>query len=79
MNVQFEKITTVYPAFFSAENALMSAVDDLLGRFINELSDPDDMVLVSQSTGEVISVDEIRRVRGVLDALYHTCAWKVEE
>lgn len=79
MNVQFEKITAIYPAFSSAENALMTEVDNLLGRFVEELGDPDDMVLVSQYTGEVISVDEIRRVRGVLDALYHTCVWKVEE
>lgn len=79
MNLFIEKITAIYPAFSPAENALMAEVDDLLGRFINELGDPDDMVLVSQSTGEVISVDEIRRVRGVLDALYRTCVWKVEE
>lgn len=79
MNVQIEKITAVYPVFSPAENALMTEVDNLLGRFVKELGDPDEMVLVSQYTGEVISVDEIRRVRGVLDALYHTCVWSVEE
>lgn len=79
MNVQIEKITAVYPAFSPAENAFMIEADNLLGRFVDALGDPDDMTLVSQSTGEVISVDEIRRVRGVLDALYRTCVWRVEE
>ena len=79
MNLQVEKITAVYPAFSTAENALMIEVDNLLGRFVDALGDPDDMTLVNQSTGEVISVDEIRRVRGVLDALYRTCVWRVEE
>jgi hypothetical protein len=79
MNVQIEKITAIYPAFSPAENGMMMEIDNQLGRFIKELGDPDDMVLVSQSTGEVISIDEIRRVRGVLDALYNTCVWRVEE
>lgn len=79
MNLQVEKITVIYPAFSTAENAFMAEVDNLLGRFVEGLGDPEDMMLVSQSTGEVISVDEIRRVRGVLDALYRTCVWKVEE
>ena len=79
MNMQIEKITVVYPAFSTAENAFMVEVDNLLGRFVDALGDPEDMTLVSQSTGEVISIDEIRRVRGVLDALYNACAWKVEE
>lgn len=79
MNLQVEKITAIYPALSPAENALMAEVDDLLGRFIEGLGDPEDMILVSQGTGEVISVDEIRRVRGVLDALYCTCVWRVEE
>ena len=79
MNLQVEKITAIYPAFSPAENALMAEVDDLLGRFIEGLGDPENMTLVSQSTGEVVFVDEIRRVRGVLDALYHACVWKVEE
>lgn len=80
MNLQVEKITAIYPAFSPAENSMMMKIDNLLGRFIEELGDPDeDVMLVSQSTGEVISIDEIRRVRGVLDALYRTCVWKVEE
>lgn len=80
MNVQIEKITAIYPAFSPAENNMMMKIDDLLRRFVEELGDPDeDVALVSQSTGEVIFVDEIRRARGVLDALYRTCVWKVEE
>jgi hypothetical protein len=79
MNLQVERITAIYPAFSTAENAFMAEVDNLLGRFVEGLGDPDDMMLISQSTGEVVSIDEIRRVRGVLDALYRTCVWKVEE
>lgn len=82
MNLQIEKITAIYPAFSPAENSMMMKIDDLLGRFVEELGDPDpdeDVMLVSQSTGEVISINEIRRVRGVLDALYRTCVWRVEE
>ena len=79
MNLQVEKITAIYPAFTPAEEGMMMHIDDLLGRFVEGLGDPEDMTLVSQNTGEVISIDEIRRVRGVLDALYSTCVWKVEE
>lgn len=79
MNLQVEKITAIYPAFSPAENGMMIEIDNLLGRFIEGLGDPENMSLVSQSTGEVIFVDEIRRVRGVLDALYRTCVWRVEE
>ena len=79
MNLQIEKTITVWPAFSTAEDAFMIEVDNLLGRFVEGLGDPKDMILVSQSTGEIISIDEIRRVRGILDALYHTCVWKVEE
>lgn len=79
MNLQVEKITTVCPAFSTAEDAFMIEVDNLLGRFVEGLGDPEDMTLVSQSTGEVISIEEIRRVRGILDGLSHTCVWKIEE
>ena len=79
MNVQFEKITAVYPAFSPTKNALMMEVDNLLGRFIEEMGDPKNMSMVSQSTGEVIFINEIRHVRGILDGLYHTCVWRVEE
>ena len=79
MNLQVEKIVTICPAFSTAEEAFMIEVDNLLGRFDEELGDPKDMTLVSQSTGEVISIEEIRRVRGILDGLSHTCVWKVEE
>lgn len=79
MNLQVEKITAIYPAFTPDENALMIEVDNLLGRFVDALGDPEDMSLVSQSTAEVVSIDEIRRVRGILDALYTTCVWRVEE
>ena len=79
MNLQVEKITTICPAFSTAEESFMIEVDNLLGRFVEGLGDPKDMTLVSQSTGEVISIEEIRRVRGILDGLSHTCVWKVEE
>ena len=79
MNVQIEKITTIYSVFSLAENASMIEVDNLLGHFVEKLGDPEDMMLMNQSTGEVISVDEIRRVRGILNALYRTCVWRVEE
>ena len=79
MNLQVEKIVTICPAFSTAEDAFMIEVDNLLGRFVEGLGDPKDMTLVSQSTGEVISINEIRRVRGILDGLSHTCVWKVEE
>lgn len=79
MNLHVEKITAIYPAFSSAENALMIEVDNLLGQFVKKLGNPDDMELVSQTTGEVISINEVCRARGILDALYHTVVWKVEE
>ena len=40
MNLQIEKTITVCPAFSTAEDAFMIEVDNLLGRFVEGLGDP---------------------------------------
>lgn len=81
MKTLIETAINIYPAFTNDEEQIMRDVDDLLGRFVESVEHlNEDFTMVSLATGEIVMIDEIRRVRGILDALYHTPCWaKMED
>ena len=61
--------------FTAEEYAALTKADEILGKLF-DLYDKND-VLASLNTGEVVQVNELPRVRGILDFIYSNLAVEV--
>lgn len=80
MTPHIETAINIYPAFTCDEDQMMKDIDEMLGEFITSVEYlGEDRALISLTTGEVVRMDELRKVRGILEALYNTACWTVED
>ena len=70
-------VTILTPIVTEQEDAALRTSMDVLGAIQSMFKD--DLILVSIETGEVVTIEELSRVRGVIDAFYRHQHWKVEK
>lgn len=70
-------VTLLTPILSEEEVAALKKSEDLIGNIQSMFKD--DTILVSVETGEVVTIEELARVRGVINAFFRQQHWKVEK
>lgn len=70
MDTKIERIISFTPNLTNQEDAALRVADCVIKEIQSLFAD--DVYMVSEETGEVINIEELARVRGVIDAFYHT-------
>lgn len=75
MNGHIDCVTLFRTCLSDEERAALYEVDNILNKIYGMFDD--NLVLVSMTTGECIMIDELPRMRGILDALSAAYAFEV--
>ena len=70
MDAKIERFMSFTPNLTNQEDAALRIADWVIKEIQSLFAD--DVYMVSEETGEVINIEELARVRGVIDAFYHT-------
>lgn len=62
----------------STVNESIEILDNIFNAFNHNLTNECGVSLVSMHNGEMIEIDELKRVMGVLDGLTRTTNWEIE-
>lgn len=60
------------------ENFSLVQTDILLNEIIAEFEENNATLIESPITGEVITLDELQRMKGIIDGLLNTAVWKYQ-
>lgn len=69
--------TTTYELDMS-ENLSLVQTDILLDEIIAEFEENDATLIESPITGEVITLDELQRMKGIIDGLLNIAVWSYQ-